>query len=181
MLAFSVLLPLAIGAGWASNDLLVPFCQICPAKMLAPLFSGDTSYLTVDFSNPSIMILTATGMLTTGLFVVGAFVKKRFWCFFCPMAALQYLIAKPALLRLVKDGNKCTRCGDCARVCDMNIPSIADDVTTRDIMADGCILCMKCIAACPETDALKLTFLGKTVFSASDRGFVSRMNKDGKP
>jgi polyferredoxin len=180
LLGFAILYPLGAGAGWLPR-IFLPFCQICPAKMITPLFSGEPDTLSVDFSSAETQVMTAIGMAVTGLFVAGAFVKKRFWCFFCPMGALQYLISRPAPLRLIKDGDKCTRCGDCVRVCDMNIQAIADDVVSRDIMTEDCILCLKCVAACPEVDALKLTFLGKTVFAATDQGFVSRMDKDGKP
>ncbi len=178
LLALTVLIPLAIGGGYLSHSMGTPFCDICPARMILPLFSGDTSQLTVDFSNKTTMIMTALGMLITGIFFVGAFVKKRFFCFFCPMSALQYLFSKPALLNLKKDGGKCTRCGDCYRVCDMEIREIADDVEQPRIMQDDCILCLKCVAACPEDGALKVTFLGKTIFESTEAGFIKRMNRN---
>ncbi len=94
------------------------------------------------------------------------------------MSALQYLFSKPALLNLKKDGDKCTRCGDCYRVCDMEIREIADDVEQPRIMQDDCILCLKCVAACPEDGALKATFLGKTIFESTEAGFIKRMNRN---
>ncbi len=131
LLSFAILCPLGAGGGWLPC-ISLPFCRICPAKMISPLFTGETGALTIDFSSTESLVMTALGIAVTGLFVAGVFVKKRFWCFFCPMSALQYLLSRPALLRLIKDGDKCTRCGDCHRVCDMDILSIADDVTTRD-------------------------------------------------
>lgn len=177
LLALTILLPLGISAGWVPGELGAPFCQICPAKMLAPLFSGEADTLRVDFSSPAAITLSTLGMMTTALFLLGSLLKKRFWCFFCPMGALQFLVARLALLRLVKDGSRCTRCGNCFHVCDMEIREIADDVATRDIMQDDCTLCLKCVAACPESGALKLNFLGKTVFEATEQGFLRRMDK----
>ena len=177
LLALTLLLPLGIGGALLPHSLGTPFCDICPGRMIIPLFGGDFSQLTIDFSSKTSMIMTALGMLMTGLFLVGAFVKKRFFCFFCPMSALHYLFSRPALLNLKKDGDKCTRCGDCYRVCDMQIPEIADDVAHPRIMQDDCILCFKCIAACPEEGALKATFAGIPIFESTPAGFNKRMTQ----
>jgi polyferredoxin len=178
LLALTILLPLGIGGGLLPHSLGTPFCDICPGRMIIPLFSGDISQLSIDFSSKTSMIMTALGMLITGLFLTGAFVRKRFFCFFCPMSALHYLFSKPALLNLKKEGAKCTRCGDCYRVCDMQIREIADDVENPRIMQDDCILCFKCIAACPEDGALKATFVGLPVFESTEEGFSRRMNRE---
>lgn len=177
LLALMILIPLGIGGGWFSRDLGTPFCLICPARMILPMFTGDFSQFTIDFSSKTALVMTALGMGITGLFLAGAFVKKRFFCFFCPMSALHYLISKPALLKLKKDGDKCTRCGDCYTVCDMEIKEIADDIKTRDIMMDDCILCLKCVAACPEPGALKVNFASITFFESTEAGFIKRSQK----
>lgn len=177
LLALMILIPLGIGGGWFSRDMGTPFCLICPARMVLPIFAGDLSQLTIDFSSKTALAMTALGMLVMGLFLAGAFAKKRFFCFFCPMSALHYLIAKPALLKLKKDGDKCTRCGDCYRVCDMEIRPIADEVKKTDIMADDCIMCLKCVAACPEPGALKATFATIPIFESTEAGFVKRTQK----
>jgi len=177
LLALMVLIPLGIGGGWFSRDMGTPFCLICPGRMILPMFTGDFSQFTIDFSSKTALVMTALGMGITGLFLAGAFVKKRFFCFFCPMSALHYLISKPALLQLKKDGDKCTRCGDCYTVCDMEIKEIADDIKTRDIMMDDCILCLKCVAACPEPGALKANFASVTFFESTEAGFIKRSQK----
>lgn len=177
LLALTIVLPLGVGGALLPHEMGTPFCDVCPGRMIIPLFTGDFSQLTVDFSGKTSMIMSALGMLVTGLFLAGAFFKKRFFCLFCPMSALHYLLSKPALLKLKKDGGKCTRCGDCYRVCDMEIREIADDVDNPRIMQDDCILCLKCVAACPEEGALKATYAGVTVFEATEAGFIKRMNK----
>jgi ferredoxin-type protein NapH len=177
LLALMILIPLGIGGGIFSHDMSPPFCLICPARMILPIFSGDFSQFTIDFSSKTAILMTALGISVTGLFLVGSFVKKRFFCFFCPMSAMHYLISKPALLKLKKDGSKCTRCGDCYAVCDMQIKEIADDVTTTNIMTDDCTLCLKCVASCPEPGALKATFAGVPIFESTEEGFIKRMNK----
>lgn len=177
LLALTFLIPLGIGGGIFSRDMGAPFCQICPGRVIMPLFTGDFSQLTIDFSSKTAMVMSGLGMAIAGMFIAGSFIKKRFFCFFCPMSAFHYLISKPALLKLKKDGGKCTRCGDCFNACDMEIRAIADDVERKDIMTDDCTLCLKCVAACPEPGALKATFAGIPIFESTEEGFIKRMNK----
>jgi polyferredoxin len=176
LLALLILIPMGIGNLALPGDLQTPFCMICPGRTVLPLFNGDASHLAVDFSSPTRMILTALGMVVTGAFLAGAFFIKRCFCLFCPMSALHWLLSKPALPRLRKDGAKCTRCGDCSRVCDMQIQDIADDVTSTAIMRDDCILCLKCVAACPETGCLRLDLVRLPLLRSSESGFIGRMN-----
>lgn len=170
-----IFVPLAIGGQFLSHDWATPFCQLCPARMVIPLLNGDTSQWIIDFSSTGKMVLTALGMFITGLFFIGSFLKKRFFCFFCPMGALHYIFSKLSIFKLKKDGSKCTTCGDCYRVCDLQIKPIADNVVKQDILMDDCILCLKCVAACPEEGALYVNVLGKTVFESTKDGFVKRM------
>ncbi|MEA3373420.1 MAG: 4Fe-4S binding protein [Campylobacterota bacterium] len=180
LLVLMIFIPMGIGAGWFSHDMTTPFCMICPGRTIIPIFAGDFSQLTIDFSSITKMILTTLGMLITGLFLAGAFVKKRFFCFFCPMSALHFMLSKLAFLKLKKDGSKCTKCGDCYTVCDMQIKEIADDVESRNILQDDCIMCFKCVAACPEEGALQVDFLGQPIFEATVEGYIKRMEKGNK-
>ena len=174
-LAIVLLVPLLMGVGVLSGEWSAAFCQICPARVISPMFSGDFSQWTIDFSTKTAMVLTAIGMIFAGLFLAGSFVKKRFFCFFCPMSALHYIFSKFSIVSLKKDGSKCTKCGDCYAVCDMQIKDIADDVTSTNILRDDCILCLKCVAACPEDDALHFDILNLKTFSSTKEGFEKRM------
>ena len=162
------------------NGLSMPFCDICPGRMLIPAFTGNFSQFYIDFSSKTDLVMTTLGMIIVGLFLVGSFIKKRFFCYFCPMAALQYTFSKPALLKLYKDGSKCTKCGDCYRACDMDILEIADDVTSKNLVTEDCTLCLKCVAACPEEGCLEANFAGKTIFESTKEGFIIRMAMDKK-
>jgi len=180
LLVLMIFIPMGIGSGIFSHDMATPFCMICPGRTIIPLFTGDFSQLTIDFSSKTKMIMTTLGMLVTGLFFTGSFIKKRFFCFFCPMSALHYMLSKPAFLKLKKDGSKCTKCGDCYSVCDMQIKEIADDVDNINILQDDCIMCLKCISACPEEGCLKVNFLGQHVFESTVDGYIKRMEKGNK-
>lgn len=159
------------------SGLSMPYCKICPARMLVPLFAGDFSQFYIDFSSTTATVMTGLGLVILGLFLVGSFIKKRFFCYFCPMAALHYIFSKPALLKLKKDGDKCTRCGDCYRACDMDIPEIADDVESTNMVTEDCTLCLKCVAACPEEGCLEATYAGRPIFTSTEEGFFRRQQE----
>jgi len=167
-----------LGFPLISHDMASPFCQICPGRTLLPLFAGDTSQLVIDFTSTTTLVMSGLAMIITGLFLVGSFVKKRFFCLFCPMSALQYIFSKLAFLRLTKDGEKCTKCGNCSRVCDVGIKEIADDVVSKNIVTEDCMMCFKCVGACPEKDCLKVTFTKIPLFTATEEGFFKRYDAD---
>ena len=166
------------GAPTLPNGLSMPFCDICPRRMLIPAFTGDFTQFYISFDSKTDLVMTTLGMVIVGLFLVGSFIKKRFFCYFCPMAALQYTFSKPALLKLYKDGSKCTKCGDCYNACDMDILEIADDVKNKNLVTEDCTLCFKCVAACPEDGCLEANFAGITLFESTKEGFIVRMAMD---
>jgi len=179
LLLLLLLIPMAIGNSIAglpalSHEFATPFCMLCPGRTVLPLFVGDISQLAVDFSSITKMVLTALGLFITGLFFTGAFVKKRFFCLFCPMSAFHYIFSRAGLLRLTKDGDKCTRCGNCYRSCDVGIRAIADDLEHKNIVKDDCMMCLKCVEACPETSCLRVSFVGLPLFESTEEGFFKR-------
>lgn len=174
-LAIVVLIPLLMGVGALGTEWSAAFCKICPGRVISPMFSGNFSEWRIDFSSITSIVLTSLGMIFAGLFFVGSFVKKRFFCFFCPMSALHFIFSKFSILQLRKNGSKCTKCGDCYAVCDMQIKDIADNVTDKNILRDDCILCLKCVAACPEDDALHFDIFNLKAFSSTKEGFEKRM------
>ncbi len=182
LLALLILIPMGIGNSFfglptLNHDFGVPFCMICPGRTLLPLFNGDISQLAIDFSSKTKMVFSGLGLAVTGMFLAGAFAKKRFFCLFCPMSALHYIFSRASLLRLTKDGEKCTRCGNCYRVCDVGIRAIADDLDHKNIVKDDCMMCLKCVSACPEDDCLKATYLGIPLYESTAEGFFRRRLK----
>nr|MBF0221125.1 4Fe-4S binding protein [Desulfobulbaceae bacterium] len=182
LLALLILIPMGMGNSFfglpkLNHDFGIPFCMICPGRTVLPLFTGDFSQLAIDFSSKTKMVFTSLGMIITGIFFAGAFVKKRFFCLFCPMSAFHFIFSKASLLRLNKNGAKCTRCGNCYRACDVGIRAIADDLTNKNIVKDDCMMCLKCVEVCPEEGCLEAAFLGVPVYQSTQDGFFKRREK----
>jgi len=157
-----------------NHDMQAPFCQVCPGRTIMPLASADTSQFFINFTNKTTLVMSTLGMIITALFFVGGFVKKRFFCFFCPMSALQFLFSRIGILRLTKNGDNCTRCGNCYRVCDVGIVGIAEDIKSKNIVKDDCMMCFKCVEACPENNCLDVRVLNMKIFSSTQNGFFKR-------
>lgn len=183
LLVLLILIPLGIansvfGLPTLSRDWGVPFCQICPARIIMPMLNGDFSQLHINFTSNVKIILTTLGIFAAGLFFTASFVKRRFLCSYCPMLALLSLFDKVGLLSLKKDGQRCTRCGNCARACPMEIREIEEEKTLTNLVTQDCTLCLRCVEVCPEDKALHASFCGIPIFSASEQGFLKRQGLD---
>ncbi|MCU7918863.1 MAG: 4Fe-4S binding protein [Candidatus Thiodiazotropha sp. (ex Epidulcina cf. delphinae)] len=179
LLALLILIPLGIGNALPglsplSRDWSAPFCQMCPARVLLPVFNGDLSEIYIDFSNGPGMLLTTLAILLTGLFFTAAFVKRRFLCAYCPMLALLSFFDKIGFTSLKKEGQRCTRCGNCSRACPMEIREIETEKRLTNLVTQDCILCLRCVEVCPEDETLKAEFLGLPLFGATEQGFRKR-------
>jgi ferredoxin-type protein NapH len=103
--------------------------------------------------------------------LVGSFFIRRFWCRFCPTAVSLAVLNRfkgfkwAPLLHLDKDEEKCTKCGVCKRVCQVQVPDVYDQKGGK-INTSMCMLCLRCTEMCPYEDALKVKFGNKTVFKS---------------
>lgn len=152
-------------------DLSEPYCQWCPARYVAPLCVGKVDEIAVNFRSGVGIFMTVVGLIIAGLFLIGSVTKRRFWCSFCPMGLVIGLCRKLGLVKLKKDCQACTRCGICYNVCPLEIEEIYTERKRSDVTYQDCILCMKCIENCPENNALRATFCGKTIYRATQEGF----------
>ncbi|NMC04828.1 MAG: 4Fe-4S binding protein [Candidatus Lokiarchaeota archaeon] len=105
--------------------------------------------------------------IVQGLFyfiiVILAFYYPRVYCrYLCPYGALARPFAKHSIVALSRNPTKCVgrkECGECERVCPMQI-RILDEPYARISGNGECILCGRCKDACDkkEYDAIELSF-----------------------
>ncbi len=136
---FAVIVPL-----WYSlQKYPVPaFCKyLCPAGTLEgavgllahPANAEKFSLLGLLFTRKFlILVITVTACV---------FIYRAFCRFACPLGAIYGLFARIALLGVRVDEIRCTDCGECLRVCPLDIRRVGDH---------ECIHCGACVDACPE-------------------------------
>jgi polyferredoxin len=164
-LGLIVFLPPLIVAKILPPDLYLPFCNICPGKLILPLFAGETRYLAVNLDNAVTMWLSLALIVVAAVTLVGAFFKDRFYCLFCPFLALIHVLRPLTALRLVKEPTSCVGCGVCRRNCQMDVAILDQD--QAQVQTIECVDCLRCLTACPMSGTLKYKFLSLTLFAAS--------------
>ena len=169
LLVSLLIIPLLITMGLMHPDFQLPFCNICPAKLIMPLFAGDTRYLSLDMTNTITAAFSASLLIITGAMLIGMFFKDRFFCIFCPLLALIHLLKPLNALRLVKSPQNCIGCGACRRVCPMDIEEVYREKEKRDVQAGACLNCGNCVEACASDRALCLKWFGLKLVESSRR------------
>jgi ferredoxin-type protein NapH len=95
-------------------------------------------------------------IMVLGVFLFDLLVIRHGWCgHLCPLGAFYALVGRIAPLRVRFDANKCTRCGDCPRICpEPQVLNFARMERDGGLVASGeCSNCGRCTPVCPE-DAL---------------------------
>jgi len=169
LLAYLLVLPPLITAGFFHSDFYLPFCSICPAKAIMPLFIGNTNYLSLDLTNIVTTGFSVSLLIITGAMLAGMFVKERFFCVFCPLLALIHILKPLNALRLVKLPSRCIGCGSCRRVCPMDIEKVFREKEKSDVQVSACLTCGTCIESCAADRALGLRWLGVKIVESSRR------------
>lgn len=176
LLVYLVAIPPLVTMGLLHGDLRLPFCNICPAKLLMPLFAADPDNLTLNLNNEVALALSSLLLIITGLMLVGMFFKERFFCIFCPMLALIHLLKPLTALRLVKKPTACIGCGNCRRACPMDIEKVYRERESSDVQSDECLNCTACGEACPSDGAISLKW-GKIKLFSSSKAYVAKFGK----
>jgi len=117
------------------------FTDICPVGFLTGtipiLILNPGKFVPSYFFWPAFVIFI--------LFFVLIFTVERGWCrYFCPIGAILAPFNKVSMLHVHVDQNKCVHDNACIQECPMGI-----DVPNMNRDPE-CILCGKCINACPE-------------------------------
>ena len=167
LLVYMIVIPPLITAKILHQDFNLPFCNICPGKSLLPLFEGNMQYLALNLSNVVTLTFSALLLVVTGAMLVGMFFKDRFFCIFCPLLAMIHLAKPLAALRLSKSTDACTGCGNCRRICPMDIAEVSEERRKPDVQTGECLNCASCVESCTSNDALRLRWFRFNLFSSS--------------
>ncbi|MDR3090263.1 MAG: 4Fe-4S binding protein [Desulfobulbaceae bacterium] len=170
LLVYMLALPPLIASAGLHSDFSLPFCQICPAKPLMPLFTFETAHLAINSANAITQTFSILSVAIAALMLVGMFFKERFFCLFCPMLAIIHIFQKIIPLRLKKNPALCLACGNCARACPMTIRRVHED--RADVQDEDCLLCLNCLESCPSDTTLRLDLFGKTLVSSKRRRLI---------
>lgn len=170
------LIPGTEDGGFVYQYFSAPFCQVCPMKPFCVLLQSSVNVIkpqwifgvtTGTFFELGYYV-TSINLIILGTVTVAAFFYRRLWCRICPLGALIALFNRfppfkwVSVLRLDKAEEKCTKCGICKRVCPTQVDEVYDN-KVGDVTTSKCIMCLRCIEMCPETNALRLKAAGKTL------------------
>lgn len=178
LLVLLITIPLLITYAGLHKDFYLFFCQICPAKPIMPLFAGQTRNFALDFTNTITLTFSVLSVLIAAATLIGSFFKDRFFCLFCPMLPLIQMSKKISFIRFEKVVHTCSGCGNCQRMCPMDIRDVHLEKTETNVMSEDCMLCMRCIEACPEDNTLTAKLFNYSLFSSA-RNYVAKNYRQG--
>jgi len=100
------------------------------------------------------LLLAVTVLLSMAIY-------RPFCKYICPLGAVYSVFNPISVFRYRVDGDKCTRCGACARTCGMGVDPV------RDANHPECIRCGRCKKVCP-TGAISSGCFPKSVPTGKD-------------
>jgi len=163
-----------------------PYGLICPWERAIALAQGrhGTAFL-INRSGWVTSAASATGLILLVWLVLGSLAIRRAWCRTCPLGALMSLARADVLAgpSLWKNTTMCSSCGTCERVCPMGVRKVRRKTAPPllqgsssiarisppdlDVTDRNCVMCMKCVEACPEDVALTFRWLGIPLFRSA--------------
>ncbi|MBC8204971.1 4Fe-4S binding protein [bacterium] len=132
-----------------------------PALIAALYFTYRTGELILRGYDPFYIIFSGFGhgtlglisYIVLGLLVIGSLVIPMFFCrYLCPLGAVFDPFSRLGLIKLTRDADSCTGCGECDSACPHQLkPQRWKKIRHRD-----CTNCLECLEACPEKEVMDL-------------------------
>lgn len=91
-------------------------------------------------------LLTAAGGVIIFFLLLSLFIDRPFCNYFCTGGARQGLFSVLRIFGIKRNTEQCRQCGQCTRVCPMNI----DVAHTDFVRHPNCIGCLNCVSSCPK-------------------------------
>lgn len=127
------------------------------AALLASAVSGTAAFEWVSpqaFLWRELVWGVGAGLLAavTGVFALDVLLLERGWCgHLCPLGAFWSIVGKAGLIKPLFDDERCTKCGDCLRVCpEAQVLNFKQAAACGFIASGECTNCGRCAAVCPE-------------------------------
>ena len=138
MVVFVFIIPI----GYAIKDIPLPaFCKyICPSGTLEGGLTLLSNRVNASYFSMLGGIFTWKFLLTVSILTGCVFVFRLFCRFLCPLGALYGLFNRFSVFGIRIDESKCTACGRCEAVCQVDIRQVGD----RE-----CVSCGECVDICP--------------------------------
>lgn len=143
----------------------LPYCQICPARLLCPMF-GLIQPSWKDFSTGITSVFTILAWLTLALFVAAFYWGRRVWCHLCPVGLMNSWFNKGSAVELCKKAGKCNKCASCTDACPMGLSKMYSAEKDLIYNQKGCIMCFRCVEVCPQKDCLSIRFFGAKIIGS---------------
>lgn len=140
----------------------LPYCQICPARLICPMF-GLIKPNWKDFETTITSMFTILAWIVMGLFLAAFYFGRRIWCHLCPVGLINSFFNKGAGIELKKKAVRCNKCGLCADACPMGLKEMYEKDTDGIYNQNGCIMCLRCVEICPKEGCLSASFFGKKI------------------
>ena len=153
LVLFVIVLPMTVVNEVGMGDPF--FCKyLCPAGIL----EGGIPLSIVDGSIRASLggLFTWKSCILLGVVALAVFFYRPFCKWMCPLGAFYALFNRVSVYRFQVDGDKCTACGACSRVCKMDVEIF------RTPNHAECIRCGDCIAVCPRQAITKVFSLKNT-------------------
>lgn len=150
------------------DELFLPYCQMCPGRIVFPLFGGTLPNL-MDFSTVIYGVFTLLAWALLGVFVLAFVTGKNVWCRICPIGTFGSFFNRGGATALTKNHKKCNGCGVCADACPVASTEVYAAKRSGNVSHADCILCLRCVELCPNDGALEFSLLGRKLAASSFR------------
>ena len=145
----------------------IPLALLCYFSLFAMSLDDINAFMGAPFNmvaDSSMLFFfvraSTTTLVVVGVLVAASLVVRNAWCrYLCPYGAFLGIFALASPVAVRRTVSACTNCCRCQRVC----PSAIAVHKKMRVNSPECLGCTACIEACPQSNCLELSALGRRV------------------